>query len=158
VQLAIPDVASVPVYETSSARLYQPLESGARAGTAATPVGAVASYLRPSEVEPTFPALSVQVPGIDALAESGLEYVFVGEQEAIPEIASVPANETETAWLYHPFESAERDGVAVAAGGVLSILTVTVTLVDPASFAAEHVRFMPVVCAVSLTPSHPEDV
>jgi hypothetical protein len=158
VQLLIPEVLSAPVKETPSAWLYQPLESGARAGTAVTPVGAVASYWSPNEAVPTFPALSVQVPPTDALAESGLEYIFAAEQESTPEIPSVAENETESAWLYQPFEFAGRAGVAVADGGVLSILTVTVTLVDPASFAAEQVRFVPVVCAVSFTPSHPNDV
>src|SRR5881275_2280742 len=153
----MPEEASVPAKEMPSAWLYQPFESGTRAGTAATPVGAVASYWSPNEAVPTLPALSVHVPLTDALAEFGLEYVFVAEQESVPEVPSVPENETESAWLYQPFESAGRDGAAVTVGGVLSILTVTVTLVDPASLAAEHVRFVPVVCAVSFTPSHPDD-
>src|SRR5215472_16911208 len=101
----MPEVPSVPVKATLSAWLYQPFESGARAGTAVTPVGAVASYWSPSEAEPTLPALSVQVPPTDALAESGLEYVFVAEHELTPEVPSVPENETESAWLYQPFES-----------------------------------------------------
>jgi hypothetical protein len=154
----MPEVASVPVKETPSAWLYHPFESGARAGRALTPVGAVASYWSPNEAIPTLPALSVQVPPTDALAESGLEYVFAAEQELILEVPSVPENETETAWLYQPFESANRDGVAVAEGAVLSIFTVTVTVVVPASFEAEHVRFVPAVSVVSFTPSQPLDV
>jgi hypothetical protein len=145
VQPAIPEVASVPVKETPREWLYQPFESGTRAGTAATAVGAVASYWRPNEAVPTFPALSVHVPLTDPLAESGLEYVFVGEQESVPEVPSVPENEIDSEWLYQPFESAGRDGAAETVGGVLSILTITVTLVDPASFVAEHVRLAPVV-------------
>src|SRR5437762_5013652 len=154
----MPEEASVPVKETPRAWLYQPFESGTRAGTAIAPVGAVASYWSPNEAVPTLPALSVHVPLTDALAESGLEYVFVAEQEPVPEVPSVPENETESAWLYQPFESAGRDGAAVLVGGVLSIFTVTVTLVVPSSFEAEQVTFVPVVSAVSFTPSQPIDV
>jgi hypothetical protein len=50
-------------------------------------------------------------------------------QPARPEVASVPENETVSAWFHHPFESAARDGAApLTVGGVLSSLTVTVTV------------------------------
>jgi hypothetical protein len=151
----MPDVLSVPVKETPNAWLYQPLESGARAGTAVTPVGAVASYWSPSEAVPTLPALSVQVPLTDALAESGLEYVFVAEQESIPEVPSVPENETESAWLYQPFESAGRDGAAVTVGTVMSALIVLLTEVVPPSLDAVQVNVAPVVSDVIVVASQP---
>ena len=38
----------------------------------------------------------------------------------MPEIASVPVKLTESAWLYQPFESGAREGVAVTTGPVAS--------------------------------------
>ena len=151
----MPEVASLPVKETPSAWLYQPLESGTRAGTAVTPVGAVASYWSPNDAVPTLPALSVQVPPTDALAESGLEYVFAAEQELIPEVPSVPENETDSAWLYQPFESAGRDGAAVTVGAVVSTLIVLLTVVVPPSLVAEHVNVAPVASEVIVVASQP---
>jgi hypothetical protein len=155
VQPAIPEVASVPVKETPREWLYQPFESGTRAGAAATAVGAAASYWRPNEAVPTLPALSVQLPATDALAESGLEYDFVAEQEAIPEVPSAPENETESAWLYQPFESAGRDGAAVTVGAVLSTLIVLVTVVVPPSLDAEQVKVWAVVSELIVAASQP---
>jgi len=57
-------------------------------------------------------------------------------QESIPEVASVPLKLTESPWLYQPFESGERDGVAVTTGPVASRLIVTVTVVSPPSLLA----------------------
>src|SRR6478736_4149499 len=151
----MPDMLSEPLKETPSGWLYQPFESGTRAGTAVTPVGAVASYSSPNEAAPTLPALSIQLPVTDAVAESGLEYVFAVEQESMPEVASVPEKDTETAWLYQPFASAGRDGVAVADGGVISTLIVLLTVVVPPSLVAEHVRVLPVVSDVSVVASQP---
>ena len=48
----------------------------------------------------------------------------------------MPLNATESAWLYQPFESGERDGVAVTTGPVVSRLIVTVTCVSPPSLLA----------------------
>ncbi|MGZ4332862.1 MAG: hypothetical protein ACXVRJ_01125 [Gaiellaceae bacterium] len=154
-QPEMPEVPSLPVKETLNVWLYQPFESGARAGTAVTPVGGVKSYLIGKEAVPTLPALSVQLPLIDALAESGLEYVCVEEQESMPEVESVPEKETATAWLYHPFESADRDGVAVTDGGVMSTLMVLLTVVVPPSLVAEHVNVLPVVSNVIVVASQP---
>ena len=42
--------------------------------------------------------------------------------DAMPEVASVPLVATTTLWLYQPFESAVRAGVAVTVGGVASYL------------------------------------
>src|SRR2546421_12914629 len=108
--------------------LYQPFASAARLGAGETP-GAVASYWNESVLAvETFPALSVQVPPAEAEPESGPEYVtFV--QEAMPDVPSVPATATPTAWLYHPFESGPRCALtSVAVGGVASRLIVTSSL------------------------------
>jgi hypothetical protein len=48
----------------------------------------------------------------------------------------VPLKLTESAWLYQPCESGERDGVAVTTGPVASRLIVTVTCVSPPSLLA----------------------
>ena len=48
----------------------------------------------------------------------------------------MPLKPTESAWLYQPLESGERDGVAVTTGPVLSSLIVTVTWVSPPSLLA----------------------
>ena len=55
-------------------------------------------------------------------------------QEATPDVGSVPAQLTWTAWLYQPFTSAVRPGVAVTVGAVSSNLSgkETVELVFPA--------------------------
>ncbi len=54
----------------------------------------------------------------------------------MPEVASVPLKPTESEWLYQPFESGARAGVAVTVGAVLSILIVIVTVVSPPSLLA----------------------
>ena len=46
----------------------------------------------------------------------------------MPEVASVPENVTASGWLYHPFLSAGRAGVAVTTGAVLSILNTRLLL------------------------------
>src|SRR3954463_4538778 len=54
----------------------------------------------------------------------------------MPEVASVPANDTGTAWLYQPSTSAARAGwPPVTTGGVLStlIFSCTVTVAAPSS-------------------------
>ena len=72
-QEAIPAVASDPLQLIPTAWLNQPFESGARAEVAETPVGALVSNLNAKEdAELVLPALSVQVPLNDALAESGV--------------------------------------------------------------------------------------
>jgi hypothetical protein len=47
-----PEVASEPAKETTSAWLYQPLASAARAALAPVTVGAVASYFSANASEP----------------------------------------------------------------------------------------------------------
>jgi hypothetical protein len=79
----------VPAKLTFSGRLYQPFESGERAGVALTD-GAVASYFSPNVRDVVFPALSVQEPATDAAASSGPEYVRAATHETPPEVASVP--------------------------------------------------------------------
>src|SRR5262249_5566026 len=151
----MPGASSVPGKDTPTAWLYQPLESGDRAGTAVTPVGGVESYESPNAAVPTLPALSVQVPLTDALAESGLEYVLAAEQESTPEVPSVPENETVIAWLYQPFESAGRAGAAVTVGAVMSTLIVLLTVVVPPSLDAEHVNVAPDVSLGIVVASQP---
>src|SRR6266513_2933866 len=118
----MPETASEPWNATSTGWLYQPFASAARPGAGETP-GAVASYWNESALAvETFPALSVQVPVAEAEPESGPEYVRL-VQEAIPDVASVPATVTPTAWLYHPFASGARCAlISVAVGGVASRL------------------------------------
>ena len=68
----MPEVASDPAQLIPTAWLYQPFLSGVRVAAAETPVGAVSSYLSgKATVELVFPALSVQVPLLDALPSSG---------------------------------------------------------------------------------------
>jgi hypothetical protein len=79
----------MPAKLTFSGRLYQPFESGERAGVPLTE-GAVASYLRPNVRDVVFPALSVHEPVTEAVASSGPEYVRADTHETPPEVASVP--------------------------------------------------------------------
>jgi hypothetical protein len=78
-------------------------------------------------------------------------------QAATPAVASVPVKATATGWLYQPFLFARRPGVAVTAGGVLSILKVRLLLaVEVLSmFEAEHVTVTPFVSAVRVFASQP---
>ena len=115
---------SAPENPTAIAWLYQPFASGGRAGTAAID-GAVASNLRPNDAWVTLPALSVQLPITAPFGLSGPAYVE-DEQLAIFDVASAPEKLTATPWLYQPFASGERTGDAVTAGGVLSILILSV--------------------------------
>ena len=73
-QVTPPLSASVPANETVNAAVYQPAAFAARDAAAVT-TGAVASYLKPNETEPLFPAASVQLPETDAVAESEPAYV-----------------------------------------------------------------------------------
>src|SRR6478609_9252896 len=103
----MPDTESDPWNATSTGWLYQPFASAVRLGAGDTP-GAVASYWNESVFgAETLPALSVQVPAAVAEPESGPEYVRL-VQEAIPDMASVPATVMSTGWLYQPFASGSR--------------------------------------------------
>src|SRR5919109_2100250 len=144
---------SLPWKVTVTAWLCQPFASGGRAVPVAP--GAVASYLSGTDAGVVFPALSLQVPLTVVAAVSGPAYVAVGEQDSSPDVSSVPAKPTLSAWLYQPFASAARDGVAVADGAVLSILNVFETVVTPPSLSAVHVSCVPVVLAVSVTVLQP---
>jgi hypothetical protein len=57
-------------------------------------------------------------------------------QAATPEVASVPVKVTGSAWLYQPFWSGPREGVADTTGAVLSSRIVTLTVVSPPSLLA----------------------
>jgi hypothetical protein len=83
--------------------------------------GGASSYLKPKAAGAlTLPAASWQRPIAFASAEFGLSYRTTS-QAATPLVASVPANATATAWLYQPFRSGTRAGLApVTAGGVAS--------------------------------------
>src|SRR5205823_1726506 len=150
-----PEATSPPLKLTATAWLYQPFESAARPAFDPVTCGAVASYLSPSEAAPTFPALSEQVPPSEAPAVSGPAYVFGATHESTPDVESLAPKETDSAWLYHPFASGTRAGVAVTEGGVLSSLNVLLTTVSPPSLVAEHVSFVPRVSAVRVTASQP---
>src|SRR5919108_2329005 len=150
----MPDVASVPWKVTVTAWLCQPFASGARAEPVAP--GAVASYFNARDADAVFPALSLHVPLTVVPAVSGPAYVASGEQESSPDVPSLPVKPTLSAWLYQPFASAPRDGVAVADGGVLSILNVLETVVTPPSLSAEHVSCVPVVFVLSVMVLQPD--
>ena len=48
----------------------------------------------------------------------------------------MPLKLTDSEWLYQPFESGLRDGLAVTTGPVLSSLIVIATVVSPPSLLA----------------------
>jgi hypothetical protein len=58
------------------------------------------------------PARSRQLPVTAVPPLSGPPYV-TAEQESIPDIASLPLKLTATGWLYQPFLSAPRSGLAL---------------------------------------------
>ena len=64
--------------------------------------GTVESYLSAKDPGVLFPALSTQEPASVVLAVSGPEYVVEPVQEAMPDVASVPANATATGLVYQP--------------------------------------------------------
>jgi hypothetical protein len=114
-QESMPDKPSMPLKETARGWLYQPFESADRPGVAVT-IGGFESNFSPNVCDVVFPALSVHEPVTDAAASSGPEYESGDTHETPPETASVPLKETERAWLYQPFASAPREGVAVTEG------------------------------------------
>jgi len=65
----------------------------------------------------------VHVPLTVAAPLSGVEYVFAAAQESMPEVASVPEKATVSAWLYQPFASGWRAGLAVTEGPAASYLS-----------------------------------
>ena len=64
------------------------------------------------------------------------ETVAFGEQEAMPEVGSVPVNATPTGKWYQPAVLAAPDGDTVATGGVTSRLRTTPVLFMPAELVA----------------------
>jgi hypothetical protein len=70
-----------------------------------------------NEVPELLPALSVQVPLTTVPAVSGPLYVLFGLQEAMPEVASAPFQETSTFELSQPFAFGAGLGEAVVTGG-----------------------------------------
>jgi hypothetical protein len=74
----------------------------------------------------------------------------------MPERLSVPVNVTVTLPLFQLFAFGSGSALAIAAGGVMSILIVTETVRGrPAAFVAEHVRTVPDVSVVRLVVVHP---
>src|SRR5262245_20292193 len=75
------------------------------------------------------PAASLHEPETPAPPSSGPEYV-AEVHEAIPDVASVPAKATATGWLYQPFASGARPGLAFTLGGVPSYLKPKVVVAE----------------------------
>jgi len=123
VQLASPESASLPLNVTVTSVLFQPL-AFAPGLALALAVGAVLSMLMPEAVAGslTLPALSVQVPEADWPAPSAARTAGA-VQLAIPESASLPVNVTVTSVLFQPLAFAPGLALALAVGGVLSMLT-----------------------------------
>ena len=82
-----------------------------------------------------FPALSTQEPASVVVAVSGPEYVVEPVQEAIPDVASEPANATATGLAYQPVLVGGRAAEAVIVGTVESYFSgkVDAALTFPAS-------------------------
>ena len=111
----MPDPASVPVYATSTGWLYHPFASGLRAGVPAT-VGAVASNLILSDVDPVLPALSVHDPDTRDVAARPGRSTCPDVHDATPEAPSSPVKLKLTGLVYQPLASGPRDAAAVTAG------------------------------------------
>jgi hypothetical protein len=127
--------------------LYQPFASVGRVGDELVICGGVVSYWSENVRGVVFPARSLHEPVTVAEPSSGLEYVFGATQEVRPETPSLPLNETVRAWLYQPFASGWRDGVATTVGPVSSYLNCSVAVsVLPA--LSVHV---PLAAAVALS-------
>jgi hypothetical protein len=74
---------------------------------------------------------------------------------SMPDVVSSPGKVMVTAWLYHPFSSAAREGAAPIAGGVLSTLKGFEMLVVPPSLSAEHASVVPTVSVEKVTALQP---
>jgi hypothetical protein len=81
-------------------------------------------------------------------------------QPAIPEVGSLPLQDTLNEWLYQPFASAPRLGVAATlVGGSPSILICFVVMaVVPPALVALHVLVVPVFgSSILIASSQPLD-
>jgi hypothetical protein len=126
-QLSIVLRASVPLYETEKAWLYQPFESAARLGVADTD-GAVASRLIVTDFESEPPVLVAEHVNV---APEVSEVTLLGPQpvcEVTVESGSVTVQVTETLLVYQPLFPSVPVIVGVITGGVVSQIRVTVTL------------------------------
>ena len=120
-----PERPSVAAKVTSRDARYQPLAFGGREG-AADASGGAESYLKAYAAGVlSFPARSTHVPLRDALAASGVEYVFAKSHEPMPDSASPPVKLTDRAALNQPFAFGWREGAAVACGSVASYFSWT---------------------------------
>src|SRR3954451_20905158 len=82
--------------------------------------GGVASYLSASEPGAlTLPAASRHRPATLAFGSSGLEYV-TESHDAMPEVASAPANVMTTWWLYQPPTSGGRSAAELVTVGAVA--------------------------------------
>jgi len=88
----------------------------------------VASYAKERLAVPTFPAASVQLADTVTCAPSGPAYGDGPTHTGLPLVASVAVATKDSAWLYHPFESALRDGERVTLGLVASYDTMAVAV------------------------------
>jgi len=114
-----PESVSPPENDTVNGAAYQPFPFAGLDG-AAFAVGFVESYFSVTAPEPELPALSRHAPATEVEAASGPENVTGASHVSTPDVASLPAKETESEWLCHPFESAGRLGDAVTPGTVAS--------------------------------------
>jgi hypothetical protein len=120
---SIPETGSAPLHAIVTGWLYQPFASVALPAVAVT-AGPVASYLNgKATTADVFPALSVQLPGWDALPVLGPLYV-TDVHVAIPEVASLPLQLIPIAWLNQPLLSGSRAAEAeTPVGAVASYLS-----------------------------------
>ena len=143
----------MPWKVTVTAWLCQPFLSGGRA--AGLNCGAVSSYFSGRFAGAVFPARSRQIPVTVVALVSGPAYVASGSQDSRPEVVSLPSKSTERSWLYQPFESAARDGVAVVPGAVLSTWNVFETVVVAAVALRRAGERVPIVSRCNVTALHP---
>ena len=118
--------------------------------------GSVASYFSENGALAKFPALSWQLPGADALRAVRAR-VARGRAARDPRgrVGSAPVRPTR--WLYQPFASGARAGVApTPVGGSASTFIAFEDVDVPSSFVAVHVLVTPVVGpGIEIAGSHP---
>ena len=121
-------------------------------------VGLVLSMLKPGLVSVlVFPALSAQDPLMVTFVPSLV--IRLSEQEASPEVPSVPVNLTVTLVLFQPLAFAEGEALSKAIVGlVASRLMTTLFEAVPPLLVAEQVIVTPVVSAVTLVTGQAGEV
>ena len=130
---AMPDSASLADPNTV---VEFPLKLAPDTGEVMETVGGVFSRLMAALTLAVFPALSTAIP-VTAWLLPWVVTCTGAEQLAIPERESLQAKFTVTLLLFQPAELGAGETVATIAGGVLSMLTVTVIVaVLPTLFVA----------------------